>query len=171
MWDSSGTNRSKGSKGSKGKATTTSAGESFPQSEVEALPSADPEAVASEAIRRANLGMAANPSIDSARFRPIETSHGSRSHVIDWLKAGIAADLILSTVEDRAAAYEPGGRRTQISTMSYFDGAVREAAERADLSADAKPYRPPRRNGQKQKPPQTYDYSNATKEFVDPWGP
>lgn len=84
------------------------------------------EAQASEIIRAANHGMVANDSIDADRFRPIEGSHGSRSCVLEWLQAGIPYDLIRSTVAARAAAYQPSDTRKQITTMKYFDPAVRD---------------------------------------------
>lgn len=94
------------------------------------MPTADPEAQASEIIRAANHGMVRNDRIDSDRFRPIETVHGSRSYVLEWLKDGIPFELILQTVADRARAYQPSGRRQQIGTMKYFEAAVRDEWER-----------------------------------------
>lgn len=91
---------------------------------------ANVEAQASEIIRAANHGMVHNDRVDANRFRPIETSHSSRSFVIEWLQDGLPFDLILQTVTDRARAYRPGGRRQQISTMSYFEKAVMEEWER-----------------------------------------
>lgn len=94
------------------------------------MPAADTEAQASEIIRAANHGMVQNDRIDTDRFRPIETVHGSRSHVLTWLQDGIPFELILQTVADRADAYQPSGRRQQIGTMKYFENAVRDEWER-----------------------------------------
>ncbi len=88
------------------------------------------EEAASHIIQRANEGQVANPHIDQQRFRPILTSHGSRSTVIEWLRDGIPGKLILETVYDRASNFEPIERRPQITTMRYFDAAVRDEHDR-----------------------------------------
>lgn len=90
---------------------------------------ANVEAQASEIIRAANHGMVQNDRVDAKRFRSIETSHSSRSFVIEWLQDGVPYDLILGIVSDRARSYRPGGRNTQISSMSYFENAILEEWE------------------------------------------
>lgn len=82
----------------------------------------------SEIIRLANRGMADNPLIGDA-CNPIPIGHGSRQNVSDWLLAGIEKELCGAVVYERAKAWKPDGRRRQITTMAYFDGAVRDAAD------------------------------------------
>lgn len=111
--------------------TSTRAGEVIPLRVISgAGPPDDREELVSRIIRAANAGMAANPAIDQARFRPIPTTHGSRQYVLDWLAEGIDADVILEAVSERARQYQPDGRHRQISTMAYFDAAIRDEVER-----------------------------------------
>jgi hypothetical protein len=79
--------------------------------------------------------MAENPAIDQRRFRPIVSSHGSRSYVVEWLTSGIPAKLIQDTIGDRARAFQPNGRNTQISTMRYFESAVLDAYDKQCLTS------------------------------------
>lgn len=83
----------------------------------------------SGAIHIANRGMADNAAIGD-RYRPIPTQHGSRQAVHDWLTAGISRHTIDSVVYETAKAYKPTPTNRQISTMKYFDSAVREEHER-----------------------------------------
>lgn len=99
-------------------------------------PPGDREDQISAVIREANAAMASNPAIDQRRLRPIPVGHGSRQAVADWIEAGIALDLIREVVRDRAGSYQPDAHHRQISTMQYFDGAVREAAERARATTE-----------------------------------
>lgn len=89
-------------------------------------------------IRLANRGMTENPSI-GASCNPIPTGHGSRATVLEWLRDGIPAALAGSVVLERAREYQPDGRRRQITTMRYFDGAVRDAADRLKARETATP--------------------------------
>lgn len=82
----------------------------------------DVENFVSLVIRTANGGMSeALPD-----FQPILTSHASRQSVHDWVIAGIDRQMILDTVAARAK-----GATRQISSMKYFDKAIREAQEKA----------------------------------------
>lgn len=89
----------------------------------------DREAAVDEIIRAANRGMVANDMIGDA-CHPIPVSHGSRQTVLDWLSDGIRPDVAAETVRQRAQEYRPNGRRKQITTMNYFDGAVRDEWDR-----------------------------------------
>jgi hypothetical protein len=97
-------------------------------------PTAEVEDIVSQLVVCANRGMAANPAIDQQRFRPIDTSHGSRSHVVEWLQRGIPAELIRATLDDRARSFQPSGRHFQISTMRYFESAVLDAYDKQCLT-------------------------------------
>lgn len=96
------------------------------------------ESQANEIIRLANRGMAENPAIGDA-CNPIPLGHGSRSAVIDWLNDGIPPAIVGSVVFERAKEYKPVGPRKQISTMRYFDAAIREAGDRAQAKATPVP--------------------------------
>jgi hypothetical protein len=87
------------------------------------------EEQASAIIRAANRGMIENPALGEAS-NPIAVGHGSRQMVLDWLADGIRADVIIGVVKDRAKGYKPEGRRKQITSMAYFDGAVRDEWDR-----------------------------------------
>lgn len=98
--------------------------------------SASPEDVdnwVSNVMRLANKGM------DQAgiNYQPILWSHGSRQSVHDWLADGVTPETIEHTVYTVAQA-----AKKQISSMKYFDKAVRaaherEASARLEIPADS----------------------------------
>lgn len=81
-----------------------------------------------EIIRLANRGMSENPDLDEGE--PIVPGHGSRQAVAEWLASGISAGLAARVVYRRAKEYKPGDRRKRITSMRYFDAAVRDEHER-----------------------------------------
>lgn len=87
-----------------------------------AVDSMDVENFVDLAMRTANNGMIAAGIGD---FNPILGSHGSRQSVFDWLEAGVPRDVILRTVHQKAKS-----ANAQISSMKYFDKAVRKALEK-----------------------------------------
>lgn len=87
------------------------------------------EELASHLVMTANQGMAANPRI-AETFRPIDPMHGSRSEVIEWLDAGVPAELAETVVRSTAETYRPSQRNRQINTMRYFTSRVLEEYER-----------------------------------------
>lgn len=83
-----------------------------------------------DVIRAANRGMAENPDLGDA-FRPIPIGHGnSRQVVADWIASGISAEMAAKVVHEKARAC---GQK--VSSLKYFDGAVREAHEMASSRA------------------------------------
>lgn len=88
----------------------------------------DIEAAISRVIVAANNAMTRNPAIDQARLRPIPTTGAGRQEVLDWIREGIPVEVILRQVETVALRYRPDATNRQISTMSYFGPAVRDAA-------------------------------------------
>jgi hypothetical protein len=105
--------------------------------EVEEEPKPDVEDVISEVIRTANKGMIDNPLLANAK--PIEVTGPSRQIVADWLLAGIAAETLRLVVYDRARAYQPSGRHRQISSLRYFDSAVKDEWEAVQSKAAPTP--------------------------------
>jgi hypothetical protein len=80
------------------------------------------------AIETANRAMAANPAIGTARLRPIPADHTPSAKTVEaWAAAGITPDTALPVIEARGRAYRPDGRNAQITSLKYFDTAVREA--------------------------------------------
>lgn len=95
----------------------------------------DREDQISAVIRAANRGMIENPNLPDST-PPILTSHGrSRQQVADWLDAGIPPAVLLSVIEARAQQFKPDRPGGRISTLGYFDAAVREAHETGQSSA------------------------------------
>lgn len=90
---------------------------------------AEVEAAISQVIMAANRAMIAHPDIDQVRLRPIPTTGAGRQAVSDWIAEGIPIPLILEVIREAVREYEPGGHRTQISSMSYFTARIREANE------------------------------------------
>lgn len=86
------------------------------------------ESLIDELILAANRGMRANPAIGDA-CRPIPPGHGSRQFVADWITLGVPAELAEKVILDKARNWTRQGRERQISTMAYFDAAVREAID------------------------------------------
>lgn len=83
---------------------------------------------AQRAIHAANLAMAANPNIGPARLRAIPADHpGSAKTAGAWAADGITLDTALPVIDARGRAYRPDGRNAQITSLKYFDTAVREA--------------------------------------------
>lgn len=122
----------------------------------------------SAVIVLANGAMGRNPNIDQRRLRPIPTGHGSRQYVFDWIKEGIPLELIRETVEDVALNYRPDQHNSQISTMGYFNGAVRQRHElqtAKETAGSGAPRQDARRsNGARgRSTPPKFDYSNAAK--------
>lgn len=88
------------------------------------------EDAASEIIRAANRGLHDNPAIP--QYEPISTSHGSRQEVLDWLQEGIPTELVVRTVYEAAASYEPDPpRHRQVNSMRYFTGRLHDEWSRA----------------------------------------
>lgn len=85
----------------------------------------EPELVADQIIMAANRGMNDNPTI--VAVSPIYTGHGSRQAVIDWLADGIGWEVARDVCYRVAKEFKADGRRKQIGSMGYFDGAVRAA--------------------------------------------
>jgi hypothetical protein len=84
-------------------------------------------------VQAANRGMNANARIE--HFNPIPAGQGkSVQQVRDWEAAGIPTDLMLRVVFQRASEYEPDSTHRQILNLRYFDAAVREAQQRAELA-------------------------------------
>lgn len=100
----------------------------------------DVENTISEIIRCANRGMIDGGKLPNAR--PILTSGKCRQIVADWLDAGIAADVCKTVVYERAKTFEPDDRNKQISTLRYFDGAVKDGWERVQSGLTAIPQSP-----------------------------
>lgn len=115
-----------------------------------------PAAEVDQVILAANSGLQTSL---GENFNPIPLSHGSRQYVIDWLAAGVPAELAAAAVFEKASSYQPNTRHRQINTMKYFNQAVLEAFDR-QLAGNA----PKPKNGRR-KGPRQYDYSNATNEF------
>lgn len=101
---------------------------------------------ANEIIRLANRGMADNPAIGNA-CNPIPPGHGSRSTVLEWLTDGVPPDVAGRAVYQRAKEYQPDGRRRQVTTMRYFDGAVRDEHDRQRAKDTPAPKSDERGNG------------------------
>lgn len=98
----------------------------------------DHDATARLAIRAANRGMSANTRL-GGRYNPLPESHSDSTQAVhDWLAFGIPPPTILAVVYERAAAYRPNGYHKQISTLTYFDAAVREQHQRNE-TADRQP--------------------------------
>jgi hypothetical protein len=91
---------------------------------------ADRDTQADEIIRAANAGMAKNPALGPNGYAPIYPGHASRQVVVDWLSDGIPTELCRSEVYRQANEFKPSGRNKQVSSMAYFDAAVRDADER-----------------------------------------
>lgn len=89
----------------------------------------DNEQLASAIVIAANQGMRDNPAIGPA-YNPIPTGHGSRQKVLDWLAAGVPADIAASAVYQVARSYQPSERKRQINSMAYFDAVVLAANDR-----------------------------------------
>ncbi len=51
--------------------------------------------------------------------------------VVDWLKDGVPLDLVCRVVEQKCAEYRPGPKGRQPTGFRYFDGAIREAHDKA----------------------------------------
>lgn len=105
-------------------------------------------------ITAANRGMMENPAIGNA-CHPIPHGHGSRQVVSDWLADGIPAEIAASVVYQRAKAWVKTDRRKQISTMSYFDGAVRDEGDKHRARVSSPP--------SEQKPAATLDNSDLAR--------
>lgn len=80
------------------------------------------------AIDAANAAMSANHLIGPDRLRPIPADHPiSLKTAASWAAAGIPVDTALPVIDARGRAYRPDGRNAQITSLRYFDDAVREA--------------------------------------------
>lgn len=88
----------------------------------------DVERQMNEIIRAANRGMGENPAIGSA-YNPISIGHGSREAVRVWLDLA-PFEVVQEAVFEKAKMYQPDPSRRQITTMAYFNGPVRQAADR-----------------------------------------
>jgi len=79
------------------------------------------------AIEAANSAMADNPAIDQSRLRAIPADHAASALVVqDWEACGITPDTALPVIHAKSRGYQPD-RQHQITTLKYFDSAVREA--------------------------------------------
>jgi hypothetical protein len=83
-----------------------------------------------EAIILANRGMGDNEHIGDA-LNPIPVGHGSGEVVGEWYDAGVPWDTIKRAVYWTAEKYKPSAGNRQITTMRYFDPAVKERHARA----------------------------------------
>lgn len=75
----------------------------------------------SRCVEALNLAMEANPQVRN--FRPVLALN--QMDAVRWDRDGIPLDLALAVIGDRSTAYRASGNR-QISSLAYFDRAVRE---------------------------------------------
>lgn len=73
-----------------------------------------------QCVEAANAAMEANPRIQT--FRPLL----ALSQTVTWADDGIPTDLAVSVITERTSAYKPKGTNRQVSSLAYFDSAVRE---------------------------------------------
>jgi hypothetical protein len=66
--------------------------------------------------------------------RTISTTHGSRSYVAEWIQAGMTTGFLVPEIERIVQQFRPSEGNRQISSMRYFDQAVRSAWR--DLSSN-----------------------------------
>lgn len=93
----------------------------------------DVERFIDHTIVLANRGMKDNPNV--GLHTPIELCHGkSRQAVADWLAEGLSREAVEAAVYDSAKRYKPTSSRKRISSLTYFDGAVRDEQNRIDAN-------------------------------------
>lgn len=108
---------------------------------VRATPTESKDEFVRRAIILANRGMADNPALPPT-CTPIPTGHGaSVQQVHDWLAEGIPREAIERAVYEAAKRYKPDNYRQRITSLRYFNGAVREEADRMRAAHAATPQR------------------------------
>jgi hypothetical protein len=69
-----------------------------------------------------NAAMDANPNVHNPR--PVLALN--QMDAVRWDRDGIPLDLALAVILERGASYKASGRNKQVSSLAYFDGAVRD---------------------------------------------